>query len=220
MKIHKVSPKTYLAPVLINGVLSLEPLYRFVKTHGGEKDKLALKGSTTLGREFGERRFEITKELEPFSGLYWWYYYIKGGKNYEWESIYVGETMDLKERINKELDAERWCFWRIQYTKTQLRQIGNEILNQDYSMEPALDKRRASHIAWVYFPSASKNTLVGYQNHLIEMLKPRNAIQALPEPQYQLEAEKIRREFIRLVTLPQNVNTRFPITLCPDPEDL
>jgi hypothetical protein len=117
-------------PMLQHKIISLRELYRFVRAHGHEEKALAIDGSNSTGKEYCRRCKKCVSEVVEQRGIYLWGFYNSAGF---WVNVYIGladfrKTAHLKERLYKELTAERASIWRAVYpNKAGLLAAGQRI---------------------------------------------------------------------------------------------
>lgn len=119
-------------------VLSLRPIYQFVKKHDGFYANG--RASSEARTHFYKLCRELTAELPDRPGFYLWGRYNQAAF---WTSIYLGKagfgkTACLRSRIEEELRDEKCCFWRIHVSEIYLLEGGRLISNASY-----LSRKRA-----------------------------------------------------------------------------
>lgn len=137
-------------------IISLEPLYKFVRHCSGVE---AFDGRSKLGREYARLVSQRVQAIDTSRGFYLWGAYNHRGF---WRNIYLGQagfgkTAHLRERIRKELSAERCSLWRLVLSETELMAIRAKHYGPRYAdnWRRAFQKAGATYIVWVADPELS-----------------------------------------------------------------
>lgn len=173
------------------GIISLRPLYQFVKRNPGPE---ALNGRSGPGREFAALVAETTQPIAASQGFYLWGFYDNRGL---WHNRYLGKagfgkTAHLRSRISEELRDERCCLWHSVMSEAQLFEAGQQHYptmwhRYEGHWRRALRKADATHIVWVADPDLSNSQVGTIESDLIETLNP-TANRNRPVPPIALQA--------------------------------
>jgi hypothetical protein len=180
-----------------HGMISLRDIASFVQKHREDEDALSFK--TALGKEYARLCDSLTSAIDDAPGFYLWGRY---DRKY-WHSIYLGKAgfgkaAGLKRRINEELKDELCCFWLTVRTPEQLHAIRDRIYPGRYEShwKRAIEKKGATHIAWVPAPHLADQDIKPVEADLIEALDPKaNIHRPIPPSSVQKEATRVFEQF-------------------------
>lgn len=162
-------------PSFDQGIISLDPIYDFIRKHPEIPGPAAKDAEYRLYREVVH---QTLNGVPTTAGWYCWYQDTKKP-----QAIYIGQaskgrTASLHARLDKELESERVAFWATVYGKeavieaitTQYLQAGHK----DYRANQMRSARKqgATKILWVSFPAASGGVLDVVEHKLIQEFAP------------------------------------------------
>lgn len=226
--IVKIEPISRHAGKGGNGVVSLKPLYDFVREFEEQNHYDAAKPDTIAayrierasgeGEKYRKRCSGVLEGVPDKRGFYLWGFY---NSRKFWVNVYFGKsdegkTAHLKERLYKELTAERAAIWReVNPDNAQVLAIGEKVHPKMWhKYEPhwkrALGKAGSTHIFWVAPPDLSPRSVDPIENDLIEALNPTgNRQRRTPSPTLQDRAGEILNKFRQMVHA--NRESQFPL---------
>jgi hypothetical protein len=216
-----------------SGMVQLGPLYKWVRKFRRQhpydpnnSDTIAayrIRGSPE-GKKYCE---ECRKILDKTSnnvpnkqGFYLWGFY---NPRKFWINVYCGQadklkTAHLRDRLYKELTAERACIWReVDRDNDKLLAIGEQVhpkmwFKYKTDWERALRKAGSTHIFWVATSGISPEDVDHIEGDLIEAMNPTgNRQRRTPNAAIQVQAGKILRTFRDMIHREENRNTKFKL---------
>ena len=187
-----------------SGMVSLRPLYEFLKTDHGES---SYDGRSPGGRRYAALASSICQSIAAAQGCYLWGRYERNGL---WQNIYLGKagfgkTAHLRARIVEELKDERACVWCAFVPEKVLMAAGAKIYPKmwhRYSvhMKRSLKKAGASHIAWVSDAELRNPDVQNIESDLIETLSPwANVSRPVPPVSLQEHTKLVIAQIRRLI---------------------
>ena len=186
--------------MLEHNIISLKELYRFVQNHRSEENALNISGRNPIGNKYCTCCKECVSDVPEQRGLYLWGFYNEAGF---WVNVYIGladfrKTARLKERLYKELTAERASIWRAVYpSKNDLLAAGARTHPRMWPKyrihwERALRKAGSTHILWVATPHLAPSGLESVESDIIEAMNPTgNRRRRMPPANFRKEAAEI-----------------------------
>jgi hypothetical protein len=182
------------------GIVSLQPLYVFVREHAAPA---ALNGRSAVGRQYFELAKALAEGIAPTQGFYLWGSYDAKGL---WHNVYLGKagfgkTAHLRARILEELKDERCCLWQVALTKEELMAAGARHYapmwhQYEYHWKRAFRKAGTTHIVWVGDSELSNAAVPNIESDLIETLNPTgNVSRPIPPVSLQTHTREIIGHF-------------------------
>ena len=187
-----------------SGIVSLQPLYKFLRSNHGEAD---YDGRSPKGRRYAAAAATICQTIAPTQGFYLWGRYESNGL---WRNIYLGKagfgkTAHLRARILEELKDERACIWCAFVSVDTLEAAAARIYSKMWylyksQMQRALKKSASTHIVWVSDPELGNAEVQNIESDLIETLSPRaNVSRPVPPLTLQQHTKVVIAEFRALI---------------------
>jgi hypothetical protein len=189
---------------LNSGIVSLHPLYDYVKSN---PDPKVLDIRSPVRRRYRSLAASICEQIQPVQGFYLWGRYEP---NRLWRNIYLGKagfgkTAHLRARILEELRDESACIWCSTFSEETLRKAGERNHPRmwhkyQFHMTLALKKVGATHIVWVAVPGLSNPDVRNIESDLIETFNPlANVSRPVPPVTLQERTKEIIGEFRSLI---------------------
>jgi len=210
------------------GMVCLKPIYdfirNFVREHPDTRDQIAayrINVKSGSGKDYCDECREVLDDVPDKQGFYLWGFY---NSSKFWINVYLGKahkgkTAHLKDRLYKELTAERASIWReVNPDNATLLKIGQEIhptMWREYEShwKRALHKVGSTHILWVATPDLTEGNVAPIESDLIEAMNPTgNRQRRMPSATLQQEAGKVFNSFREIIHLEKNRETQFDLT--------
>jgi hypothetical protein len=202
------------------GVVSLEPLYEFVRKHSRSWRALVVDGSDDLGKSYVSLCRERLCGVSKGRGFCLWGFYNHRGF---WTNVYIGKaglrkTANLYERLFKELTAERACIWREVFSnKHALIEFAKpahtpKMWPQNKKQwERNLRKAGSTHIFWVDVSHLAEDHIEPIEKDLIEAMNPTGNRKRNQPPSGTLrdETTEVFRALRKMIDLRANRAGRF-----------
>jgi hypothetical protein len=210
-----------------SGMVRLEPIYEFVRQyaqqHPNDYGAYQINGKIKSGRDYLEKCDTALLEVPNEQGFYLWGFY---NNSKFWINVYLGKagkgkTAHLRDRLYKELTAERASLWReVNLNDAKLLSIGQKVHPTMWDKykphwERALHKAGSTHIFWVSAPKSELDpqNIEAVENDLIEAMNPTgNRQRRMPSATLQQDAGKIFGAFRAMIHLEQNRKTQLELT--------
>jgi hypothetical protein len=203
-----------------SGLLNLTELYAFVRKHHAQATQaMQINRHSPLGEEYSDICRKKVAGIPIMRGLYLWGFYNRNGF---WTNIYIGKaglkkTASLRNRIFKELTAERACIWREVLSTEELERVGQEIHPRMWHKyihrwNNAFEKSGSTHIAWIALPETYEANIEPIENDLIEAMNPTgNRKRTQPPEQFRDDTKRVFGRFREIINANANRKTRFPL---------
>jgi hypothetical protein len=200
--------------------VKLSALYDFARKHRDNEQKaLDISGSSSLGKEYCQKAKRIVSGVSEKSGVYLWGFY---NSRRFWVNVYIGKedlrkTANLKDRLYKELTAERACVWREVLNKQELHDAGKKIhptmwYKYRNHWERALRKAGSTHVFWVATPDLRQGELEFVEDDLIEAMNPTgNRRRRSPPRTFHRQTGEVFEIFRKMIHSEENRNSQFPL---------
>lgn len=132
--------------------------------------------SSSSGKQYSALVKQTARGISERQGLYLWGYYTADG---DWLSTYVGmttkkKTSCLRERIRKELQAERWFLWHLHYDAERIDELRQAVHPGRYRSQIAAHilKVHSTHVFWMPVPTEEGDLLSELEATVIRALQP------------------------------------------------
>jgi hypothetical protein len=212
------------------GMAQLGPLYEwvreFARKHTYDRDNpdtiaaYRVNGSTPSGKAYCRECDKVLDQVPNEQGFYLWGFY---NPRKFWINVYCGQadklkTAHLRDRLYKELTAERACIWReVNPDDNQVLAIGAQVhptmwIKYKPHWERALRKAGSTHIFWVATSGLSPEDVDHIESDLIEAMNPTgNRQRRTPNAAIQQQAGEVLRMFRDMIHREENRKTKFEL---------